>query len=341
MINNINNDIFGLSSRLFALFFLYYAFAGNTIAQYAILLFFLYLFIGLVIKNIKLSFSFLEIFFIFILIFNILLSFLAPPKTSLYLVSTCSTLLIAALGIKLEKNIFSKGSDIATLTVWSTGIFILLLYISTFFTDQFISIYKFIFLTEDAGISSYESGALRFYTIAAVSFLIIPASRYRKGFSFFINLLPLSPVNALAWFSLHLKLRTALLFSFFLMVILLFSFYLFEELRTYAVLIFDFVQGKALSLDSRADKLSYVNIFGSRNDFNDDFSETFWIALAQGVGFLPAILTFLSFFALIIKMSKNFFFIMVSLMLTIVNPFPLALIYLLAEAWNKENLNAR
>lgn len=341
MINNLNNNIYGLGSRLFALFFIYYAFAGNIIAQYAILLFFIYLFIGLIVKNIKLSFSVLEIFFIFILVFNILLAFLAPPKTSLYLISSCSTALVAALGIKLEKTIFNEGSNLATFSVWATGILILLIYISTFFTDQFIWLFEFIFYQEDREISQYESGALRFYTVAAVCFLIIPANRYRKGFSFFINLLPLSPVNALAWFSLHLRLRTIFILSVAIISVFFLSLYLYEGLMKNVLVILDFIEEKGLSLDRRREKLSFVNFIGARSGFDDEFSETYWIALAQGVGFFPAMLTFFTFFALIIRMSKNFFFIMVSLMLTVVNPFPLALIYLLAEAWNKENINVR
>lgn len=341
MINNLNSNINGLGSRLFALLFLYYAFAGNNIAQYAILFFFLYLFIGLIVKNFKLSFSALEVSFLLILIINMLFAFLAPPKTSLYLLSTCGTLLVAAFGIKLEKNIFNKNSDVATFIVWGTGIFILFIYISTFFTNEFVWIFEFLFLSENSFISSYQSGALRFYTIAAVCFLIIPANRLRKGFSFFINLLPLSPVNALAWFYLHLRFRTLVAFSLFLIILFFILFYFLEGMSDYLRTTLLFIEDKVLSLESRREKLSFVNFIGSSNNFNDDFSETFWIALAQGVGFFPAMLTFFTFFALIIRMSKNFFFIVVSLMLTVVNPFPLALIYLLAEAWNKENINVR
>tara|TARA_B100000886_G_scaffold332201_1_gene284637 strand:+ start:15818 stop:16846 length:1029 start_codon:yes stop_codon:yes gene_type:complete len=338
MIENIKKDnIFGTSSRIFGFLFVYYAFAGNIIPQTAVLLFFMFLFFGSIIKNLKISFTVLEIIFFLVLLINIFLAIMAPEKTSKYILSQMIFLLIAGIGIKIEKNLFSKKSQISQLSVWTLGLFLLLIYVLTFFSNQFLWIFESLFMTNDAAISSYSGGALRFYSIAAVSFLIIPVNGYRKFFSFFINLIPLSPINAIAWFFIHFKIKKVLIFlsiftSFFILAI-----FIFDNLMSNVLTIFDFLNDKLLGLESRQDKLSNANLIGANSNFNDDFSETFWIALAQSNGVLISAISFFIFFSLIIKLSKNFFFVTLSLMLTIVNPFPLAIIYLLAESWKKEN----
>ena len=102
---------------------------------------------------------------------------------------------------------------------------------------------------------------------------------------------------------------------------------------------FSFIDDKSLSVISRSDKISALNLIGSSATFNDDFSETFWVALAQSNGILPAFAFFLFFFYKIYFLSRNLYFIFASFILTSVNPFPLALIYLLAESWNKQGVS--
>ena len=136
---------------------------------------------------------------------------------------------------------------------------------------------------------------------------------------------------------MHLKIKKILILlsvfvSFFILAILIF-----DNFLSNLLLIFDFFNDKLLSLENRQEKLSNANLIGTNSNFNDNFSETFWIALAQSNGILISAISFIIFFSLIIKLSNNFFFVALSLLLTVVNPFPLAIIYLLAESWKKEN----
>ncbi len=338
MIEEIKKEnIFGTSSRIFGFLFVYYAFAGNIIPQTAILLFFAFLLFGLLIKNLKINFTILEIIFFLVLLINIFLAVLAPEKTSKYILSQIFFLLLAGIGIKIEKNLFFKKSQISQLTVWILGLFLLLIYVSTFFSNQFIWIFESLFMSEEAIISSYSSGALRFYSVAAVCFLIIPVKGYKKFFSFLINLIPLSPINAVAWFFMHLKIKKILILLFAFVSFFILAILIFDNFLSNLLLIFDFFNDKLLSLENRQEKLSNANLIGTNSNFNDNFSETFWIALAQSNGILISAISFLIFFSLIIKLSNNFFFVALSLLLTVVNPFPLAIIYLLAESWKKEN----
>ena len=331
---NFMNKSFGIGSRLFALIFIYYASRGSEIFLLITISVIFILLLGLAIKNFKVNFSLPSIILILILFFNLVISLLAPSASMAYISSQCILLILAIIGLNLEKYFFTKESVISRYIVWVIGITLLIVYIATFFNPSYVWIFETFFLPQDEVASAYSSGAVRFYTVAAVCFLIIPANGYSKVLSFFINALPLSPVNIISWFLIHIRLSYLLFFSFF--IALFFIVYSSNNSIFFYNDFLLFIEDKLLSLASRYEKLSELNLIGSSIHFNDDFSETFWIALSQTNGLVPASAFFIFFFYNIIKMSHNLLFIIGAFILTIVNPFPLALIYLLADSWNNK-----
>lgn len=330
-ISNSRDTSFGIGSRLFCLLFLYYASRGEDLIFFIIMAAFFFLLVGLVIKRFKIVYSLSSIILVFTLTINLLLSLLAPDATRAYISTQCFWLIIAVIGITLEKYFFNKKSEIAKMIVWVTGLLLLTVYIAAIFNPQLYWIFESFFLTEDGAVSKYSNGAVRFYTIAAVCFLIIPVHGYSKLPSFLINALPLSPVNILAWFAVNVKVIHIAISLFLLGIFLFFNS---EYTSNLIIQFFSLVDDKFLSLISRSDKISVIHVIGSSSTFDDNFSETFWIALAQSNGILPAFILFLLFFYKIFMLSKNMYFIFASVILSCVNPFPLALIYLLADSWN-------
>jgi len=327
-----NNKSFGVGSRLFALIFLYYASRGSDIIFYITLSVFFILLLGLLIKNLKISYSLSSIFFILILFINFFLSLLAPDATKAYINNQCLWMIVAVIGINIEKHFFINKSNIAASSVWLIGFFLLTIYVATILNPQYAWLFESFFLTDGGEISRYTNGSIRFYTVAAVCFLIIPANGYKKFFSFLINALPLSPVNFIAWFIVHIKYIYLLIFLIISFLIAIFNI---EIIKTFSSQFSLFLDDKFLSLISRSEKISELNLVGSSILFDDNFSETFWIALAQSNGLLPALIFFLAFFYKILILSRNILFIFAAGVLTVVNPFPLALIYLLADSWKK------
>lgn len=335
--NNLNNKdyfdkSFGVGSRLFALIFLYYASRGSDTIFFITIFAFFLLITGMIIKNFRFKFSSYSILLILIVLINFLMSLLAPEASFAYISSQCIWLIIAIIGINLEKFFFQSESKLSKYLVWGIGLFLILIYIAAIINPTFLWLFENLFLPKDSEVSRYSSGAVRFYTVAAVCFLIIPVKGFKKFYSFVINALPLSPINILSWFFLHVTIRKLIITSFFLILFIL----LYLQFQSISFLdeLTMFISDKSLSVNSRLEKFSDLDLIGSSVSFNDDFSETFWIALAQSNGIILSLLFFIIFFYNIVRLSNNVLFIAGALILTAVNPFPLALIYLLADSWN-------
>ena len=323
---------FGIGSRLFVLFFLYYASRGSDILAVAIIAALSLLTIGLIIKKFRVSYSLSSIILILVLVLNLFVSLLAPDATRAYISSQCFWLILVIYGMTLEKFFFRTKSNISQNIVLVVGIFLLIIYIAGIFNPQYFWLFEALFLPEGGEVSRYSNGAVRLYSVAAVCFLIIPVTGYSKLFSFVINALPLSPVNILAWFVVHGK-----ILLFFLLFFTSISLFLYTEDDIFSQLS-AFIYDKGLSIESRLDKMSAIKLIGAEITFDDNFSETFWVALAQSNGLLLSFVFFVLFFYKLYMLSKNIYFIFAAIVLTFVNPFPLALIYLLAGSWNMNAL---
>ena len=233
---------------------------------------FFILLLGLLIKNLKISYSLSSIFFILILFINFFLSLLAPDATKAYINSQCLWLIIATIGINIEKHFFINKSNIAASSVWLIGFLLLSIYIATILNPQYVWLFEGFFLTDGGEISRYTNGSYRFYTVAAVCFLIIPVNGYRKFFSFFINALPLSPINFIAWLIVHIKYIYLLIFLIISFLVAIFNI---EIIKTFSSQFSLFLDDKFMSLISRAEKISELNLVGSSILFDDNFSKLF------------------------------------------------------------------
>jgi hypothetical protein len=102
-----------------------------------------------------------------------------------------------------------------------------------------------------------------------------------------------------------------------------------------------FIDLKSVSIDGREEKISSLAMFGNPIGFDDNFSETFWIAISQTVGYLLGAIFMVLFTIYIYKTSKSWKFMFGATVLVSLNPFPIAFIVLLAPLWNRSIRNVR
>ena len=253
----------------------------------------------------------------------------SSANSAAYIGATTLSLGLAVLYLEIEQSLFRSEIRWPGVLVWFIGVIYIVACVAALLNQE--NVYLFLFAKSGEGISYYLSGWPRFYTITAVCFMVIPAKGYLKLMSFALTALPASPVNSFIWFFLH---GNKYYFSLSLALIGCIS------LLTIGVSgIIDFMGSlyalKEGSIDGRLQKLSGLSLWGSSHGYNDNFAEAFWFACAQIVGVIPSFLLFSLFFVYIFKLSRNWFFLGSCLVLTMVNPFPLALLVLLAPSWKK------
>lgn len=247
-----------------------------------------------------------------------------------YISSSIALLGLAIFLNEIERKVLKNGKIWPVRIIWLLGLFYILTCFSAFFlNNEFF--YKYFFVMEDQGISYFESGWPRYYTVVALFFLLVPANGYLKIVSFILIALPASIPSVIAWVIIHLK-TSYFIGSLVILVLGVISFYGFDKIFTLIRLFFEI---KSLSIDSRLDKITSVAIFGNSNEFDDNFSEIFWIAISQTIGYLLAVILCILFIIYIYKTSKSWKFMFGAMVLLSLNPFPPAFIVLLAPLWNR------
>lgn len=251
------------------------------------------------------------------------------PASRTYIASLALSLGLAVLYLEMEQSLFRSEIRWPTTLVWFIGGIYIVACVAALLNQEYV--YLFLFKKDGGAISHYLSGWPRFYTITAVCFLVFPAKGYFKLISFVLTALPASPVNIVAWLFLHINKYYVSLLLILVVCISLFSIGV-SGIIDFMGSLYALKEG---SIDGRLQKLSGLSLWGSSHGYNDNFAEAFWFACAQIVGVIPSFLLFSLFFVYIFKLSRNWFFLGGCFLLTMVNPFPLALLVLLAPSWKK------
>lgn len=251
------------------------------------------------------------------------------PNSANYISSNITFLGLAVILNELERKVFKNEKTWPGRIIWLFGLFYILTCFAAFFLNN-DSFYKYFFVLEDQGLSFYESGWPRYYTVVALFFLLLPAKGYLKLVSLILTVLPASIPSVIAWVTIHLRM-SYLIGALIVLIPGAISFFGFDQIFTPVRL---FIELKSLSIDGRIDKITSVAFFGNPVGFDDDFSETFWIAISQTVGYLLAVTFSVLFIMYIYKASKSWRFMFGAMILVSLNPFPPAFIVLLAPLWN-------
>ena len=257
---------------------------------------------------------------------------LSMPMSNRYVASNVAITSLAVILSELEGKVLKTRQFWCSKVIWSLGLFyILICSLSFFIESDFLFIY--FFGLEGQGVSHYLNGWPRYYNVAALFFLLLPARRYLKIISLILTALPASIPSVIVWLVMHFNVRS--LIGFLTIFGLIYSIcFGFEWIFTVMQLLID---SKSLSVAARLNKIDSIAIFGNPIGYDDDFSETFWIASSQTVGYLLGTSFFILFIFYIYRYSKNWSFVLVALFLSSVNPFPLSLIVLAAPLWNRSS----
>ena len=328
-----SESAFAVENRMrpsFVLFWLFQASRGSNFLIGVILCYALLVVWLALKKKKKVRISQFSVVFLMMCVLVFFSAQFSMPISANYIASSVFFLAIAVMLNELEGEVVTRGAIWPRRVMWFLGLF----YIVTCFFAFFLNndfLYSYFFLMEDGYISYYPNGYPRFYTVVALTFLLIPARNFLKIISFVVTSLPASIPTSIIWLLMHFR-ASYLISGLIISVLGVIAFFGLEELTKPIRLFFEL---KGLSVDGRIDKISFVALFGNPVGFDDDFSETIWVAIAQTVGlFLTAVFSVL-FFCYTYKISKSWKFLLAALLLTSLNPFPLALIVLSAPLWNK------
>ena len=274
--------------------------------------------------------SYLSVIFLITCCLVVVAAQFSMPMSNKYISSSVGVLGLAVVLNELERKVFKIRKIWPARIIWVLGLFYILTCFFSFFlnNDYF---YKYFFVMEDEDISYYLNGWPRYYTVVALFFLLVPAKGYLKILSFILTALPASIPSVIVWVVIHFK-TSYLIGSLIILILGVTSLYGFDEIFTPIRLLFDL---KSLSIDARLEKIGSVAIFGNPIGFDDNFSETFWFAISQTVGYLLAVIFSMLFIIYTYKSSKSWKFMFGALVLMSLNPFPLAFIVLLAPLWNR------
>ena len=318
------------------IFWLFQASRGNDILIGVILCYTMLIF-GLSLKKGQMArISYLSVIFLMICGLVVVAAQFSMPMSAHYISSSVGMLGLAVVLNELERKVLKNGKIWPTRIIWLLGLFyILTCFFSFFLNNDFL--FKYFFVMEDQGISYYLTGWPRYYTVVALFFLLVPAKGYFKIVSFILTALPASVPSVIAWVTIHFK-TSYLIWSLSILILGVISLYSFDQIFTPIRL---FIEMKSLSIDGRADKISSIAMFGNPIGFDDNFSETFWIAISQTVGYLLAAIFSVLFFIYIYKTSKSWRFMFGAMVLVSLNPFPLVFVVLLAPLWNRSIRNVR
>lgn len=312
------------------IFWLFQASRGNdflagVIFCYTVLIF------GLALKSQQmLRITYLSVMLLMICGLVVVAAQFSLPNSANYISSNMAFLGLAVILNELERKVLKNEKTWPGRIIWLFGLFYILTCFSAFFLNN-DSFYKYFFVKEDQGVSFYESGWPRYYTVVALFFLLVPAKGYLKILSFILAALPASIPSVVAWITIHSKISYSI-GSLIILILGVTSLFGFDQIFTPIWL---FIEIKSSSIDGRADKISSIAMFGNPIGFDDNFSETFWIAISQTVGYLLAVIFSVLFIIYVYKTSKSWRFMFGAMVLVSLNPFPPAFIVLLAPLWNR------
>lgn len=318
------------------IFWLFQASRGNDFL-FGILILYSALIFGLALKSKQIvRISYLSAIFLTTCVLVVVAAQFSMPMSANYISSNVVILGLAIILNELERKVLKNGKIWPIKIVWILGLFYIVTCFFAFFLDN-DSLYTYFFLKENGYISYYPNGYPRFYTVAALFFLLVPVRGYLRIVSFILTALPASIPSVIAWLAIHFK-KSYLIGTLIILVLGIISFYGFDQMFTPISL---FIEIKSQSIDGRLDKISSAAIFGNPIGFDDDFSETFWIAISQTVGLFLGLIFSALFVIYIYQSSKSWKFMFGAMVLLSLNPFPPALIVLLAPLWNQSLRNVK
>lgn len=312
------------------IFWLFQASRGNDILVGVILCYTVLIF-GLALKSQQMvRITYLSVMLLMTCGLVVVAAQFSMPNSAKYISSNVALLGLAVILNELERKVLNNGKIWPIRIIWLLGLFyILTCFFAFFLNNDFL--YMYFFVMEDQGISYYVSGWPRYYTVVALFFLLVPAKGYLKIVSFILTALPASIPSVIAWITIHSKI-SYLIGSLTILILGVISLFGFDQIFTPIRL---FIEIKSLSIDGRIDKIASVALFGNPIGFDDNFSETFWIAISQTVGYLLAVIFSVLFIIYVYKTSKSWRFMFGAMVLVSLNPFPPAFIVLLAPLWNR------
>ena len=314
----------------FVLFWLFQASRGSNFLIGVILCYALLVVLLALNKKKNVGISLFSVVFLMMCVLVFFAAQFSMPISANYIASSVFFLAIAVMLNELEGEVVTRGAIWPMRVMWFLGLFyIVTCFFAFFLNNEFL--YSYFFLTDDGYISYYPNGYPRFYTVVALTFLLIPARNFLKIISFVVTSLPASIPTSIVWLIIHFR-ASYLISGLIISALGVIAFFGLETLTKPIQL---FLELKSLSVDGRLDKVSFVALFGNPVGFDDDFSETIWVAIAQTVGLILAVVFSVSFFCYTYRISKSWKFMLATLLLTSLNPFPLALIVLSAPLWNK------